>query len=184
MSTRLLLGTSLVVCLGFAAQGPLQANGWNHGSPQPVRYYYFGTPPVYVAPVPYCPVQGQPVPVYTPPYANPTPAPPSRKETKEPPLGQGSPGGPRVIESRTYSPSDIAPVKHVEVRSQDACKIGFWNVSGADVNLIVDGKTHMIPNNRNLTLTLSRAFTFQVNALEPRSERVPDEKTTHEIVIR
>jgi hypothetical protein len=196
MITRTLLGTLVAVLLGLATsdtlQGSFGGHPWLGGSrytpsyyyPVPaVPYYYYTPAPLYVGPGPYCPGPAvQLVPMYAPNYAKPTPAPPS--QTKEPPLGKSGSMAPTVIESRAFAVNDITPMKTADAGVKDVCKVGFWNVSGADVKLIVDGKTHVIPTNRSLTLTLNRQFTYQINARAPQAERVSDAKTEHEIVIR
>jgi hypothetical protein len=195
MLTRTFLGTFVAVLLGLATSDSLQASfgghPWFGGSrsspsyyyPAPVvPYYYYGPAPLYVRPGPYCPGPAvQLVPMYAPNYAKPTPAPAS--ETMPPPLAKGT-SLPTVIESRASTVNGTTPMKPADPGVKDACKVGFWNVSGVDVKLIVNGKTHLIPRNRSLTLTLSRQFTYQVNARAPQTEQVPDSKTEHEIVIR
>jgi hypothetical protein len=189
---RTFVATCFAVAIAFANCGTLEANWyypWSSGYysasyyyPAPaVRYYYYVPAAVYVAPL--CPAPAaQPVPMYAPGFANPMPAPPS--PTKEPPLAKPAGSPPTVIESRTKTHNDSNGAKGVESGNKDVCKVGFWNVSGGDVNLIVNGKTHTIPRNRNVTLMVSREFTYQINAQEPRMERVPNDKTAHEIVIR
>jgi hypothetical protein len=192
MMTRTLLGSSLAVLFGLATSDALQASFGGHpwfggGRSAPsyyypapvVPYYYYAPAPLYVGPGPYCPGSAvQPMPN----YAKPTPAPPS--QTMEPPLGKSGATLPTVIESRAAAANDTTPMKPADPGVKDLCKVGFWNVSGADVKLIVNGKTHVIPRNRSLTLTLSRQFSYQVNAQMPQTARVPDDKTGHEIVIR
>jgi hypothetical protein len=142
----------------------------------PVVTYYSPSPTaVYVAPA-YCPSTA----VQALPYAKTTSAPAS--QTQEPPFGKSA--LPTVIESRNYAADGTSGANKGNGAAQDACKVGFWNVSDGDVKLYINGKMHMIPRNRNLTLTVTREFTYQINAATPKTERVPDGNTAHEIVIR
>jgi hypothetical protein len=191
---RTVLGGCVAVLVGLASAGSLEAywdHPWYGGRSYAVSYYYYPAPvvryyyyaPAYVVLAPYCPpAVVQPVPVYNPVYANPQPAPPS--QFKEPPMGQAGPGAPKVIESRMQAINETTMVKSAEAGGKDVCKVGFWNISKADVKIVIDGKMHVIPRDRNLTLVVGREFTYQVNAEAPRTERVPDDKATHEIVIR
>jgi hypothetical protein len=203
--TRMVFGSVLAIALSLAG-GTLQtAHGqyvvfgsryYTSCAYYPVYSYsyYYPAPFVrYVAPAPVYvvpPYSGetivQPLPMYVPGYANPQPAPPSKApviQTKEPPVGQSA-SGPKVTESRMQTVDQSAPAKKVEGGAKDRCTVGFWNVSAADVKLLVDGKVYAVPRNRNVTLEVGREFTYQVNAEPPHNERVPDEKTSHEIVIR
>ena len=141
-------------------------------------YYYYPPPPVYIGAPPSC---GMPA-VQLPVYANPTPAPPSA--SKEPTPGKAASPLPTVIESRSYTLNEKPPAKAADLSTKDVCKVGFWNVSAADIKVTVNDMTHMIPRNRNLTLTVNREFTYQVDSQTPQTERIPTDKTVHEIVVR
>ena len=64
------------------------------------------------------------------------------------------------------------------------CKVGFWNVSGRDVKVTVAGKTYAVPRDRTVTVTVNRSFVWAIDSQQEQAERVPDEQTSHEIVIR
>jgi hypothetical protein len=138
---------------------------------------YYSYPPTvfYLSPyVPPCPW-----PVVVPGFAQPTPAPPSQRpafQSIEPPLA-GSKSAPTVTESRSRA-------KKTASVSEACCQVGFWNVSGQDVTLIVDGQSRLLPNNRALTLLLGRQFTWRVAGRTSRSAQVPAGRTTLEIVVR
>jgi hypothetical protein len=48
----------------------------------------------------------------------------------------------------------------------------------------VSGKSYTVPRNRNLTLSLNREFTWNINGKEARGETVADDANIHDIVIR
>ncbi|MBI3407944.1 MAG: hypothetical protein HY040_06255 [Planctomycetes bacterium] len=145
----------------------------------------------------YCPVVIQPVPVVwicaptsprviplmpqAQPYAAPSAAPPSgvpSAQTKEPPLGSAPGKGPTIIESRSSvaaGPATPAGAK---------CKVGFWNLTGRDVTLKIDGQPRTLPRDRAVTLELARAFVWQVDQSEASSEQVPMDEAFHEVIIR
>jgi hypothetical protein len=162
---RVLVATFLTAVLGLTNNGALNASWCQYDyGPGPVMYYY------------YCPPAPSCWPVPPPTFAKPTPAPPSN--------GKPALSLPMVIESRVPAKTNGGKVAPVEGSAKDICKIGFWNVSGADAKLIVNGVTYVIPQDRNLTLTLTREFTYQVNGRPAQMERVPNDRTTHEVVIR
>lgn len=68
--------------------------------------------------------------------------------------------------------------------SSDVLKVGFWNFSGRDVTLTVDGKARTLPKDRALTLQLPRAFSWQIDGLPAHTERVPEGAASHEVVVR
>jgi hypothetical protein len=147
-------------------------------------YYYPVATPVYLGPTAYCPPPVVVRPVVGDSYfAQPQAAPPSG-QSKEPPMGKKMNGAPPVVtESHSAPPSNG---KAVPVVSDDkaACRVGFWNISGRDVKLTIDGKTHVVPSNRNMTLMVAREFSYQIDGQAAQKEAVPLESNTHEIVIR
>jgi hypothetical protein len=175
------------------------ASGWDR--PVPARSIVWSSPgPVvicwpYYPPIAHAPPTVMPLAVPTPvpspivaPLAVPTPAPPS-KHTAEAPLGTRvempladkdvklpaiAKPGPTVFELR---PNVSPPAK-------ERCRVGFWNLTGRDVTLVVDGKSQLLPRDRAVTLELPREFSWQIDQQPARSERVANEKASHEIVIR
>jgi len=63
-------------------------------------------------------------------------------------------------------------------------RVGFWNLTDRDLTVKVDGQPHALARGRGLTLTLGRQFVWQVDQRAPTNERIPEDKTTLEIVIR
>lgn len=150
------------------------------------------------ATVVYCPVVIQPIPVVwicpptsprviplmplAQPYAAPVAAPPSgapAAQTKEPPLGATPGKGPTITESRSS-----AAVAGAAATAGAKCKVGFWNLTGRDVTLKIDGQPRTLPRDRAVTLELTRAFVWQVDQGEPSSEQVPMDEAFHEVIIR
>jgi hypothetical protein len=173
----------------------LSASASGHGRPGFVTAYYYPSyyypapvpasvvcvGPLYVAPAPLmvCPGPAVLVSPPAPLYARPTAAPPSQRpalQTPEPPLKHRSGAPPRVTETRSAPGQGVATTV--------CCRVGFWNVSGHDVTLTVDGRERLLPSNQNVTLRLDRQFIWQVDRRSPHAEQVPADRTTLEIVIR
>jgi hypothetical protein len=182
--SRTVLGAALMVVTMAAGVAPARASTWGGGvsycypsyyySPPPVVRYWYPPVLVYVQPAPICsPPTFQPV---GPGYAKPFAAPPSK--TGEPPLDKKALPPPKVTETRSFS------LTAVEVTGKGLCRVGFWNISGRDVSLTVSGKAVVVPANRNVTLTVSREFSWQVDGQTTQQERVAEDKAAHEIVIR
>ena len=121
-------------------------------------------------------------------FANPVPAPPS--PTGEPPLRRpemppaktsSDPRMPVIVTSHAlgggYVPG-AAPLP------QERCRVGFWNLSGRDVTLMVEGKMWTLARNRALTIDLERQFGWQIDQQPQHVERVPEGHASHEVVIR
>jgi hypothetical protein len=154
-------------------------------------YYY----PVYAYRVPFvsvpafvmqapvaCPV---PVAVTPPPavFATPTPAPPSKPpviQSIEPPLQPI----PKKTESRFYAGPGTSAPPVITTSTDGGVRVGFWNVTGRDVTLTVDGRPRLLPRNRSVTLDLSRRFTWHIDREAPRTEQVPADRPGLEIVLR
>ena len=68
--------------------------------------------------------------------------------------------------------------------AKDHCRIGFWNLSGREVTLVIDGKSWKLAKDRAVTLDLERQFSWQIEGRPVRLERIGEMQTAHEIVIR
>ncbi|MCI0380057.1 MAG: hypothetical protein L0215_20940 [Gemmataceae bacterium] len=175
-------------------------------------YSYYPARAYYVLPA-YCPavipVAAQTVVM---PYAQPQPAPPSgltqkqtpKQETKEPPIAQNK--VPKVAPKKdvpkqeSMEPVLAAPLAKpptvTESRSAAVtqaghktgkgtrCKVGFWNLTGRDISLKVDGKAQTLAKDRAVTIELERSFVWQVEQNEPTGERVPEDQAFYEVIIR
>jgi hypothetical protein len=140
-----------------ATQAQAFGRCWSYGPPT-MSYYYPG--PVYY----YYPR------VIAVPDALPTPAPPSSSSKGE--------RAPVIITTRGLAASSAG------TPTKERLKIGFWNLTGRDITVTVEGKTRTLAKNRSLTLELEREFSWQVDRLPPHVERVPDGLAAHEVVIR
>jgi len=154
-----------------------------YGMPAPVRVLP-PCPPGFQAAPRVVPLTASPAIPFAPPRpAPPSPEPPTGK-TSEPPLGKSmslrsaddSKRAPQIVETR--GPAVAPPL------GKERCKVGFWNVSGRDIDLVVAGKTHTLQKDRALTLEVDRQFSWQVAGRAAAQERVPEEKAFHEIVLR
>jgi len=71
--------------------------------------------------------------------------------------------------------ADVAPGR---------CKVGFWNITGEDVSLTIDGQERKLPKNRAVTLELGRTFVWQRSGRGPQTERVPEGENVFEVILR
>jgi hypothetical protein len=105
-----------------------------------------------------------------------------QSQTGEPPLHKldktVSERAPVIITTRALADGSAA------TPTKERLKIGFWNLSGRDITLTVEGKTRTLAKNRSLTLELEREFSWQVDRLPGHIERVPEGLAAHEVVIR
>lgn len=175
MAGRILLSV-IVACLSVSSASAFNGRFglWRPPAPPTVTHYY-------VAPLYYClPTAPQVIPVPdASPFARPTPAPPS--STKEPPLqkmSQKTPDDPRMPVIITAHAGTVA------TKPAERCKVGFWNLSGRDVVLTIDGKAMKLAKDRAVTLDLDREFVWQVEGQPQHVERVLPTLATHEVVIR
>ena len=111
------------------------------------------------------------------PLAAPSAAPPSSG-----PIPSGK--GPAVSESRSFYESFSVQPPSTDKPSADRCAVGFWNLTGRDVTLSVDGKPQIIPQGKSLKLQLGRQFVWQIGGHEAQTEKVPMENSGVEIVLR
>jgi hypothetical protein len=174
-----------VIALGLMTATGVQAGGrvvvWS--APPIVTYYYYAVPtPVWVMPYYSCaPVIVVPrvIPV---PDARPTAAPPS--STGEPPLLKKTSNDPRapVIVTSHAIGSNFVPGK--APLAKGFCRVGFWNLSGREVTLVIDGKVRTLAKDRSVTLDLDREFSWQIEGRLQHVERVAEGQATLELVIR
>lgn len=134
-------------------------------------YYVIAPPPCWG----YAPMPPAPGPTVTP-LAKPLPAPAST--TPEPPLDPKR--APKISESRSYGgagqvQADLPPGR---------CKVGFWNITGDDVTLTIDGQTRTLAKDRAVTMNLPRNFVWQFNGREAQAESVPEGQNVFEVILR
>jgi len=92
--------------------------------------------------------------------------------------------GPAVSESRSFYESFSVQPPSTDKLSADRCAVGFWNLTGRDVTLSVDGKPQIIPQGKSLKLQLGRQFVWQIGGHDAQTEKVPMENSGVEIVLR
>jgi hypothetical protein len=129
-------------------------------SAAPIYYYYCPPGPTIV-----------PVPDAHPKLAIPTPAPPSG--TVEPSLGSTDPRLPKII--TRSADAELA---------KDRCRVGFWNLTGRDVVVTIEGKTMPLAKNQALRFDLNRQFSWQMAGRSQIVERVPVGENVYEVIIR
>lgn len=186
MYPMLAAGLMLLVWAGEAQAwwrfGVFHRWGYYHGAYYPAYYgaayapsYYY---PVAYAPASYPAICGAATPVAlasATPYAAPKAAPPS--QTAEPPAAAAK--KPTIIESRSLGGS-----YPVVTKDAGTLPVGFWNATGHDVRLTVNGQSHLLRRNQALNLRLDRTFTWQQAGDEPRQEQVSDSQLSHEVIVR
>ena len=148
--------------------------------PQPVWCYYYvpAPPPCWAYPA--APSAPRMPPAALPQVkslAEPMPAPMSK--TAEPPLDTQR--APSITESRSFGSVTQAQATDV---TPGRCKVGFWNITGGDVTLTIDGQARTVPKDRAVTFTLNRDFVWQLPGRTPQTERVPDVQSSFEVILR
>jgi ligand-binding SRPBCC domain-containing protein len=143
-----------------------------------------------VAPLLVCPPLPAAAPL-APGFAVPVPAPPSSVPAPVPPTPAPSPGNsgapsqPKVTESRAlYYDAFSVATQGSEKPSGESCSVAFWNLTGRDVTLKLDGQAQTLPRGQRLTRSPAREFVWQIDGREPHTQRVPLGEVGLEIVIR
>jgi len=168
-----------VVALLASSAGAFGGRGANRPAssaaavPAPPRYYVMPAAPCGG----YAPMPPPPMPrPKVMPLANPLPAPAS--SSNEPPLNPKR--APTISESRSYG--GVSQAKADVPASR--CRVGFWNITGGDVTLTVDGQTRTLPKDRAVTVNLPRAFVWHISGREAQSETVPEGQNVFEVILR
>jgi hypothetical protein len=91
---------------------------------------------------------------------------------------------PAVQESRSFSPSTPAVVESSTPPASDKAKVSFWNVTGRDVVLRVEGQTHLLGQGKSLKLDLGRTFVWKMDDYQAQVEQVPASVPSMELVLR
>lgn len=166
------------------------AHGFRHRAA--ATYYYYPAPALVAPAVPVMVVEPPlaqpapppappctaPMPSATPGYAQPTPAPPSAVPSL--PI-RATPG---VTETRSHfaaAPPVGTPGDWPTVTTAQA---GFWNLTGRDVVLTVEGQQQVLPNGTGTRRAVARQFAWRVDDRETQLERLPESAPFVEIVIR
>lgn len=157
----------------FWGRSGWRPSGTTAGAPAPTWYYVPVATPCWGAPAAPPPLLPAPATLPKPrALIKPLPAPTS----KEPPLR-----APSVTESRSYG--GVMPTQATEV-TPGRCKVGFWNITGADVTLTIDSQQRRLAKDRAVTLELGRSFVWQLSGRGPQTERVPDGQYLFEVILR
>jgi hypothetical protein len=148
-------------------------------------YTYYGPIYYYVPAYYYAPVYPVCTTVFpTKPSSQPAPKKAAetlpRATTNEPPVLQDMLKKKPVITESRSSGGDQTSAGNGSQR----CKVGFWNLTGRDVTLKVDGQQRLLPKDRAITLDLDRSFAWQIDQGQVTTERVPDEQVFHEVILR
>jgi hypothetical protein len=175
-SWRLVLGVVVAALSASPAEAFNGRLGWWR-TPPTVSYYYVA--PLYY----YCPPLGPtviPVPDASSGWARPTAAPPS--QTAEPPLQRKAAGDPRMpVITASHALGTFTPGKSP---TPDRCRVGFWNLTGRDVTVQVEGKSVVVLRDKAVTLDLDRQFIWQIAGQTQHIERVPEGQPTYEVIMR
>jgi hypothetical protein len=130
-----------------------------------------------------------------PNYARPTPAPPSSSPaTPAPPLAapeaprSPAPASPRrssdVRESRSYYDAYPGSPRESSKPAGDRCAVGFWNLTGRDLTIKIDGQARSLAQGKNIQVDAGRQFIWQIEGRDPQHENVASGESALEIVIR
>jgi hypothetical protein len=177
---RLTAGVSFLFLLTVSRANAFNGRYAIGNSSASSSYFFYAAPTYWVYPY-YCVPSPMIVPVPNAPrlpLARPTPAPPS--QSTEPPLNKGVANEFKAPVIRTTHSQANVPAPLLK----DRCRVGFWNLTGRDVTLNVDGKAWTLPRDRATTLELDRQFIWQADAQSQRNVIVPDGQSTFEVVIR
>ena len=165
-----------------------EANCCLHRSATPVVSYYT---PIYYAPIPV--VTPAPILIASPiiPVAPASPLPPTpvyAQPTPAPASSPVPPTAPNRVQSLKTSEGEY-DIHYVSFSTSDRlpgprCSVIFWNLTGRDLTLYVDGQAHRLPAQRSLKLNLPHDFSWnKENSLSHR-QQVPAQEGGLEVVLR
>jgi hypothetical protein len=66
----------------------------------------------------------------------------------------------------------------------DRCSVAFWNLTGHELTIKVDGQGHAISAGKSIPLEVGRQFVWKIEGREPQTERIATGESALEIVIR
>ena len=166
-------GTVLAVLIVFPATGQAWWGGHSYYSGG-YSYYcpvFSGAPayspgsywsqPTYAEPpmAVYAPAPMAPALPALPNYACPTPAPPSVAPAAPTPSTDQPPKPPPAVnESRSFFDAYPAAPRATDMTAGDRIQVSFWNLSGQDLTLKVEGQLQVLPSGKNLRLDLAPGF--------------------------
>jgi hypothetical protein len=62
--------------------------------------------------------------------------------------------------------------------------VGFWNLTGHELTVKIDGQPHTLAVDKNLQVAVPRHFVWQVEGRDPQTENIAQGECALEIVIR
>lgn len=204
MRCILLFGLWTMVIAPVAAQCPVYY-------PPPVIYIYPPPPPICRPVYPVGPIYGAPAPApfvpigptATPKAPKTAAATPDKEKIPELPKPRNSDGEPskseRIpktdlpVESKKDPAALLAKPfeeymipgparKRAEVPTE--VKVGFFNHSGRDMELTVNGEAVKLPKDQYITMKLPRNFNWSEKGGKSREAKIPDDSDGLEIVLR
>ncbi len=103
---------------------------------------------------------------------------PPSKETKEPPKGDKL-RGPILQEIKSVT-------KGSEPAPSATCRVGFWNFREREVTITVAEQkiVRKVPAKQGFSVDLPREFTWRIDDEMPQLDRVPDNKSEAERIVR
>jgi len=179
-SLRWALGLALLALAAAAASG----GGWSSG--RSMSYSgpaYYGPVCSYALPivalpypcVPILPPERLPRPIGKG-LAKPIPAP--ARTTNEPPAAKRAP---IITESRSLGGGFLHLAPNVPA---GRIRVGFWNITGRDLTVHVDGQPRKIAKDQAVTIDLARTFVWQIGDGVVQTERVAEDRGSYEVILR
>ena len=104
---------------------------------------------------------------------------PKGSSSKEPPIGNTQSKRPVINTDRS-----VGGVPQNAEQWQAKCKVSFWNMTGADIELFVEGKSYRVGKDRAQVLTLDRQFNWRHNNFQDKHEVAADDSNYFEVPIR
>jgi len=154
------------------------------------------TPALAVATTAQPPVASPPAVPAVPNYAQPSTAPPSSGPAPYPGTSPTNPGPrgtaptttrglkPIAATDRYFDSYVVAPPDDGTSPPRERQPVSFWNLTGHDAVMRVDGQNQTVPAGQRLQLVLGRQFVWQVDDREPQTGRLSDTGAGLDIMIR
>jgi hypothetical protein len=66
----------------------------------------------------------------------------------------------------------------------ERCRIDIWNLTGRDIDAVIDGQRQVLRPGKSAPLDVGRRFVWKVDGRDPQSQQVAAGDSALEIVIR